>query len=83
MSRERAYKNKFEELGWRKKLPLATAQFIVNKQQERRGMLTDFILYDNPISLEKAEETIRRGKGGGNISPGNGRLASYFSVREC
>ncbi|KAF1952994.1 hypothetical protein CC80DRAFT_596144 [Byssothecium circinans] len=59
---ERAYKAKIEDQGWRKNLPLPVAQFIVQKQHERQDMPTDFVLYDNPISLEKAEETVRRSK---------------------
>lgn len=47
-----------------KNLPLPVARFIVEKNKQRGGKATDFILFDKPVSLEKVEEAVRRSKGG-------------------
>jgi hypothetical protein len=62
--RQRTYKKKLDERGIRKNLTLPVAQFIIEKQSQRSEMPTDFILYDTPITVNKAEETVRRSKGG-------------------
>ncbi|CAN9092030.1 unnamed protein product [Alternaria alternata] len=60
---QRTYKKKLDEWGLWKNLPLPVAQFIVEKNRQREGKPTDFILFDKPVSLEKVEEAVRRSKG--------------------
>ncbi|CAN9091667.1 unnamed protein product [Alternaria alternata] len=59
---QRTYKKKLDEWGLWKNLPLPVAQFIVEKNRQREGKPTDFILFDKPVSLEKVEEAVRRSK---------------------
>ena len=55
---------------------MPVAQFIVEKNKQRGGKATDFILFDKPVSLEKVEEAVRRSKGGALASSNDCKATS-------